>query len=70
MSRFILDIRKARKERRLPQRFFPKDVRDACPGWAEKTYHVFLPKHRRNNPGGYTVYFERHNDGSYSLIEE
>ena len=26
----------------------------ACPGWADHTYGVFLPKHRRGNPGGYT----------------
>lgn len=70
MSKFISDIRKARKEGRLPQRFFRKDAQDACPGWADKTYQVFLPKHRLNNPGGYTPYFERHSDGSYSLIDE
>ena len=70
MSKFVSDIRDARRDGRLAKCFNPKDVEVACPGWAEKTYHVFLPKHRRNNPGGYTVYFERHNDGSYSLIEE
>ena len=70
MSRFVSDIRKARREGRLLQRFYPKDVQKTCPGWADKTYHVFLPKHRRGNPGGYTIYFERHEDGSYSLIEE
>lgn len=44
------------------------DVRRACPGWADSTYGVFLPKHRRGNPGGYSAYFERHPDGAYSLI--
>jgi hypothetical protein len=32
-------------------------------------YGVFLPKHRRGNPGGYTEYFEQHGDGSHSLIK-
>ena len=70
MSKFVSDIRDARRDGRLPQRFYHNDVEKACPGWAEKTYHVFLPKHRRNNPGGYTAYFERYSDGSYGLIEE
>jgi hypothetical protein len=68
MSRFVSDIRRARREGRLPERFRPDDVRRACPGWAEHTYGVFLPKHRRGNPGGYTAYFTRHADGSYSLL--
>jgi len=52
----------------LPQRFRPEDVRRACPGWARHTYGVFLPKHRRGNPGGYTEYFVQNPDGSYSLV--
>jgi hypothetical protein len=47
----------------LPRRFRPDDVRRACPGWANHTYGVFLPKHRR----GYTEYFVQNPDGSYSL---
>lgn len=68
VSRFVSDIRRARTAGTLPQRFRAEDVRQACPGWAERTYGVFLPKHRVGNPGGYTPYFERHADGSYSLI--
>lgn len=67
MSRFVADICKARSLDKLPERFRAADVRDACPGWAERTYTNFLPKHRVGNPGGYTAYFERHADGSYSL---
>jgi hypothetical protein len=67
VSRFILDIQGALREGRLPASFRPDDIRRACPGWADHTYGVFLPKHRRGNPGGYTVYFERHEDGTYSL---
>jgi hypothetical protein len=68
MSRFVNDIRDAVHCGDLPERFRPDDLRKACPGWAERTYGVFLPKRRRDNPGGYTVYFERHTDGAYSLI--
>jgi hypothetical protein len=68
VSRFVEDIREARRRGRLPARFRPQDVRKACPGWADKTYNVFLPKHRVGNPGGYTPYFEQHRDGSYSLL--
>jgi hypothetical protein len=69
VSRFVEDVRRARAAGALPDRFRPADVRRACPGWADHTYGVFLPKHRRGNPGGYTGYFEQHDDGSYSLIK-
>ena len=70
MSRFVDDIRRARREGRLDRRFRGADVQSACPGWAEQTYTVFLPKHRVGNPGGYTAYFAQNVDGSYSLLEE
>lgn len=69
MSRFVEDIRQARARGTLPKRFRPADLRSACPGWAEHTYGVFLPKHRIGNPGDYTVYFQQHSDGTYSLIK-
>lgn len=69
MSRFVEDINRARKSGRLAKRFSPRDVRRACPGWADSTYAVFLPKHRVGNPGGYTPYFVQHKDGSYSLLD-
>ena len=62
------DIRQASRTGRLSERFRPDDVRRACPGWADKTYGVFLPKHRRGNPGGFTEYFVQHADGTYSLL--
>jgi hypothetical protein len=68
MSRFVEDIRRAVARGDLPERFRPDDVRRACPGWASHTYGVFLPKHRRGNPGGYTEYFVQNSDGSYTLI--
>ena len=69
MSRFVDDIRQARRQGKLPEHFRGSDVRRACPGWAVQTYTVFLPKHRVGNPGGYTAYFKQHTDGSYSLID-
>jgi hypothetical protein len=70
MSRFMQDIHRARREGRLFRRFRPADVRRACPGWADHTYGVFLPKHRVGNPGGYTAYFVQDDDGTYSLLNE
>jgi hypothetical protein len=68
MSQLVEDIYAARSAGRLGERFRPADVRRACPGWAEHTYGVFLPKHRLHNPGGYSAYFQRHADGTYSLL--
>jgi hypothetical protein len=68
MSRLMQDIYAARRDGRLPERFKPADVRRACPGWADHTYGVFLPKHRLGNPGGYTAYFRQHPDGMFSLL--
>jgi hypothetical protein len=67
-SRFMRDIHAAAHDGRLPTHFRAADVRAACPGWAEWTYHNFLPKHRLGNPLGYTEYFLRHSDGTYSLL--
>jgi hypothetical protein len=69
VSKFVEHIRRASRQGRLPARFDSDDVRRACPGWANNTYGVFLPKHRRGNPGGYTAYFERHADRTYSLLK-
>lgn len=68
VSRFVEYVRHAVARGDLPQCFRPNDVRRACPGWANHTYGMFLPKHRRGNPGGYTEYFLQNPDGSYSLI--
>jgi hypothetical protein len=66
MSRLVEDIRRAVDRGDLPERFRPDDVRRSCPGWANHTYGVFLPKHRRGNPGGYTEYFLQNPDGTYT----
>jgi len=69
-SKFVADIRRARVEGRLRDRFLPSDLREACPGWADATYSAFPPQYRRGNPSGHVPYFEKNEDGSYSLLEE
>lgn len=67
-GRFIRAIRAAVRDGRLLEPFRAKDVKRACPGFANKAYHVFLPKHRRGNPGGNTELFERVDRGLYRLL--
>lgn len=69
-SRFVADIRRARSEGRLKDRFLPIDLREACPGWADATYSAFPPQYRRGNPSGHVPYFEQNEDGTYSLLDE
>ena len=66
MSRLVDDIDAALDSGRLEPEFGPEDVMRACPGWAYHTVRVFLPKHRRGNPGGHAIHFERNPDGTYS----
>ena len=68
-SRFVEDIGEAVRSGRLKEPFRALDVKRACLGWAEKTYSVFLPKHRKENPSSNKEYFIQHPDGSYSLLE-
>ena len=68
--RFINDVRRAVRAGKLRKRFRAADVRGVCPGWSERTYSNFLPKHRVGNPGGNTELFAQHEDGSYSLVHE
>jgi hypothetical protein len=68
MSRFVEDVQRASRDGRIAARFSPDDLRRVCPGWAHHTSGVFLPKHRKGNPGGYTPYFIRNSDGTYSLL--
>lgn len=61
------DIRAAVEAGSLREPFGAADVKRACPGFAERTYHVFLPKHRVGNPGGGTELFVRVSKGLYRL---
>ena len=60
MSHFGNDIRTARRQGKLPDRFRAAAVKKACPGWAGDTGSAFLPTHRLGNPGGNTAYFLCH----------
>lgn len=66
MKTFATEIYSAVREGRLAQPFTADMVKRACPGWAERTYHVFLPKHRVGN-GNTTELFVRVAPGSYRL---
>ena len=70
MSRFMDDIRAAVAAGRLAEPFTGTDVERACPGWAKRTYRVFLAKHRVGNPGSYAAYFVRVEPGVYRLVRE
>lgn len=65
MKSFAQDIYDAVAGGRLKEPFSPADVRTACPGYADHTYGVFLPKHRIGNPGGNTELFEQVSAGRY-----
>jgi hypothetical protein len=66
-SRLVNEIERAIRSGSLDDRFRPREVRQACPGFANQTYPVFLSNHRVGNPFGYTEYFHRNGDGTYSL---
>jgi hypothetical protein len=66
MRAFASEIYAAVKSRRLVEPFTPAMVRSACPGWADRTYQVFLPKHAEGN-GRTTELFVRVAPGSYKL---
>jgi hypothetical protein len=67
-GRLITEIRLAVLEGCLSEPFGAKDVKNAVPGYADKTYPVFLPKHRKGNPGGNTELFVRVSPGLYRLL--
>lgn len=68
MKEFASQIYSAVRAQRLKEPFNPDDVRRACPGWALRTYTVFLAKHRVGNPGKATELFERVAPGQYRTI--
>ena len=52
---------------KLRQPFSVADVNSACENLLVKS-SSFLSKHRKGNPGAYTVYFVQEKNGKYSLI--
>jgi hypothetical protein len=68
MSRFVDDIRRERATKWLLGKVLPYDARQACPGWADHTCGVFVPKHRLGNAGGYAAYLQAARRRHVSLI--
>jgi hypothetical protein len=67
MKQFASEIYAAVQAKRLREPFDADAVSRACPGWAERTYHVFLAKHAVGNPGKNTELFVRVSPGVYRL---
>jgi hypothetical protein len=67
MKTFGTEIYEAVRKGRLSEPFDAEAVRRACPGWADRTYRVFLAKHAKGNPGRNTELFVRVATGLYRL---
>ena len=67
VKEFATQIYAAVRAGRLKEPFGPGEVQRACPGWASRTYTVFLPKHAMGN-GKTTELFERVAPGRYRLL--
>ena len=67
MKAVATEIYEAVRQGRLSEPFDAKAVRRACPGWANRTYFVFLSKHVVGNPGNNTELFIRVRRGFYRL---
>jgi hypothetical protein len=68
MKDFASEIYAAVKSGRLKEPFGPNDVRRACPGWADRTYSNFLPKHRVGNPSKTSELFEQIASGRFRTL--
>lgn len=66
MKRFAQEIYAALKSGELKQPFSANMVKDACPGWSNRTYNTFLGKHAVGN-GTTTELFVRVGYGLYCL---
>jgi hypothetical protein len=66
MKEFAAQIFAAVQSGRLSEPFGPETLKRACPGWAERTYRTFLPKHAEGN-GQTTELFVRVDRGLYKL---
>lgn len=63
-------LRAASEAGRLPKQFTALDCQNLNLPWDPGTYSTFLPKHCLGNPGSYTAYFLRVNEGLYELLLE
>jgi hypothetical protein len=66
MKSFASEIYAAVRSGRLREPFTAATVKQACPGWADRTYHVFLSKHAEGN-GTTTELFVRVARGAYRI---
>ncbi|MGO9264119.1 MAG: hypothetical protein ACLQBA_04405 [Candidatus Binataceae bacterium] len=66
MKEFASEIYAAVHSGKLAEPFNAAMVKLACPGWADRTYHVFLSKHAVGN-GATTELFKRVAPGFYKL---
>lgn len=66
MKEFASQIYAAVRSGRLAEPFNASMLKSSCPGWADSTYHVFLPKHAVGN-GTETELFIRVSPGMYRL---
>lgn len=67
MKQFASEIYGAVKSGKLRQPFNAAMLERACPGWAPKTYAVFLGKHAVGN-GRTTELFVRVERGVYRIV--
>ena len=67
MKKFASEIYAAVHSGKLTEPFNAAMVKRACPGWADRTYHVFLGKHAVGN-GTTTELFKRVAPGFFKLV--
>jgi hypothetical protein len=67
MKEFASQIYAAVQDGRLAEPFGPEAVKRACPGWADKSYRVFLASNAVGNPARNTELFLRVSAGLYRL---
>ena len=56
------------KKGRLKEPFGEQEFRNSCPGLGAGTYHAFLHKHCKGNPGGATELLRRVSPGRFKLL--
>lgn len=68
MSRMYNDIKHAINSGKVKEPFTADDFKKSCKGYADLSYWNFLNKHRKDNPGEYTEYFEKLKNGKFKLL--
>ena len=61
-------IKRMIKEGKLKEPFMADDVKQVCPGFADKTYKLVLVHHRKGNPINRPEIFKRDEKGRYCLL--